>query len=82
MDIAISAGSVDSVKFQESSDDGVADAFSDIPDQEKVDEFLPPYEPEYKIDPDNPHAFGGLTDYDGYLELRYIIQKAIEDAIP
>ncbi len=53
----------------------------DIPEQEKVDAFLPPYELEYKIDPDEPHAFGGLTDYDGYFELRYIIQKAIEDAI-
>jgi len=53
----------------------------DIPEQEKVDEFLPPYELEYKIDPDDPHAFGGLTGPDGYFELRYIIQKAIEDAI-
>jgi len=54
----------------------------EMPEQEKVDEFLPPYELEYKIDPDDPHAFGGLTGPDGYFELRYIIQKAIEDAIP
>lgn len=53
----------------------------DMPEQEKVDEFLPPYELEYKIDPDDPHAFGGLTGPDGYFELRYIIQKAIEDSI-
>jgi len=53
----------------------------DIPEQEKVDEFLPSYNPEYKIDPDNPHAFGGLTGPDGYFELRYQIQKAMEDAL-
>lgn len=53
----------------------------EMPEQAKVDEFLPPYELEYKIDPDDPHAFGGLTGPDGYFELRYIIQKAIEDAI-
>lgn len=53
----------------------------EMPEQEKVDEFLPPYELEYKIDPDDPHAFGGLTGPDGYFELRYIIQKAIEDSI-
>lgn len=54
----------------------------EMPEQDKVDEFLPLYELEYKIDPDDPHAFGGLTGPDGYFELRYIIQKAIEDAIP
>ncbi len=53
----------------------------DIPEQEKVDDFLPPYELEYKIDPDDPHAFGGLTGPDGYFELRYIIQKAMEDSL-
>jgi hypothetical protein len=36
LDIAISAGSVDSIKFQESSDNGVADAFTDIPAQENL----------------------------------------------
>jgi len=53
----------------------------EIPEQEKVDEFLPPYERKYKIDPDEPHAFGGLTNPDNYFELRYKIQKAMEDAL-
>jgi pyruvate/2-oxoacid:ferredoxin oxidoreductase alpha subunit len=53
----------------------------EIPDQEKVDEFLPPYERKYKIDPDEPHAFGGLTDSDNYFEFRYKIQKAMEEAL-
>jgi pyruvate/2-oxoacid:ferredoxin oxidoreductase alpha subunit len=53
----------------------------EIPDQEKVDEFLPPYERKYKIDPDEPRAFGGLTDSDNYFEFRYKIQKAMEEAL-
>ncbi len=53
----------------------------EIPDQEKVDEFLPPYERKYKIDPDEPHAFGGLTNPDNYFEFRYKIQKAMEEAL-
>ncbi|RKZ27277.1 pyruvate ferredoxin oxidoreductase [bacterium] len=52
----------------------------DIPEQEKVDEYLPPYNPPYRLDPDEPHAFGGLTGPDGYFELRYIIEKAMEES--
>jgi pyruvate/2-oxoacid:ferredoxin oxidoreductase alpha subunit len=52
----------------------------EIPDQEKVDEFLPPYVREYKLDPDDPHTFGGLTTSENYYELRYKIQKAMEKA--
>lgn len=36
LDIAISAGSVDSIKFQESSDNGVADAWADVPASEDL----------------------------------------------
>jgi pyruvate/2-oxoacid:ferredoxin oxidoreductase alpha subunit len=53
----------------------------EIPPQEKVDEFLPPYRRKYKIDPDEPHAFGGLTNPDNYFEFRYKIQKAMEEAL-
>ncbi len=52
----------------------------EIPEQEKVDEYLPPYNPPYKLDPKEPHAFGGLTGPDGYFELRYMIQEAMEEA--
>lgn len=53
----------------------------EIPDQKKVDKFLPPYKREYKLDPDDPHTFGGLTTADNYYELRYKIQKAMEKAL-
>ncbi len=52
----------------------------DIPDQEVVDEYLPPFNPPYKIDPNEPHTFGGLTDASWYYELRYKIQQAMNEA--
>ena len=52
----------------------------DFPDQDKVDEFLPPYKGEWVVDPDNPHTFGGLTGPDKYYELHYMLQQAHKDA--
>jgi pyruvate/2-oxoacid:ferredoxin oxidoreductase alpha subunit len=52
----------------------------DLPEQEKVDEYLPPFNPPLKITPDEPHAFGGLTSPEHYFELRYKVQKAMEEA--
>ncbi len=64
----------------------VLDAFSlshtyevvEIPEQEKVDEYLPPFKPPFRLTPDEPHAFGGLTSPDHYMELRYKLQKDME----
>ncbi len=50
----------------------------DIPEQEKVDEFLPPFKPEITLTPEDPHAFGGLTSPEHYFELRYKLQKDME----
>ncbi len=50
----------------------------DIPDQHKVDEYLPPFRPEIRLTPKDPHAFGGLTSPDHYFELRYRLQKDME----
>lgn len=52
----------------------------DIPDQEKVDEFLPPWKPDWKIDPADPHTFGGLASADYYMELRYMMERSMEEA--
>lgn len=52
----------------------------DVPDQELVDKYLPPFNPRYILDPKEPHTFGGLTGPDGYFELRYKIEEAIQDA--
>jgi pyruvate/2-oxoacid:ferredoxin oxidoreductase alpha subunit len=53
----------------------------DLPEQEKVDEYLPPFKPPIKITPDEPHAFGGLTSPEHYFELRYKVQKAMEEGL-
>lgn len=45
----------------------------DIPDQDDVDDFLPPFDPEWKIDFDDPRRFGGLTMPDWWSEFRYRI---------
>jgi len=52
----------------------------DIPDQKKVDEYLPPFNPPFKLTPEEPHAFGGLTSPEHYFELRYKLQKDMEKA--
>ena len=53
----------------------------DIPSQEKIDEFLPPYTPPYKLDVENPLSMGLLGDPTVYLETRYAIQKTLEDVL-
>lgn len=53
----------------------------DLPEQEKVDEYLPPFKPLIRITPDEPHAFGGLTSPEHYFELRYKVQKAMEEGL-
>jgi len=52
-----------------------------IPDQRAIDAYLPPYQPEYRLDPASPHAFGGYTGPDGYMELRAHIESAMRRAV-
>ena len=47
----------------------------DVPEIEQVDTFLPPYNPEFKFDVDNPRMFGGMTGPDYYYEERYVMHK-------
>lgn len=53
----------------------------DIPPQEEVDMYLPAYNPRFKLDVDEPHTFGGLTGPDWYYELRFKIQRGMEEAL-
>jgi pyruvate/2-oxoacid:ferredoxin oxidoreductase alpha subunit len=52
----------------------------DIPDQEMVDRYLPPRKARYKLDVEDPHAFGALARPDVYMELRLRQQEAMEQA--
>ena len=52
----------------------------EVPPQELVDEFLPPYDLPYKIDLEHPRQYGTLTMPDQYMEFRYKIAEAMERA--
>jgi pyruvate/2-oxoacid:ferredoxin oxidoreductase alpha subunit len=53
----------------------------DIPEKERVRDFLPPFDPgENWLDPDNPRTFGGITMTDDYMEFRWQIQRDMEKA--
>ncbi len=52
-----------------------------IHDQDKVDEFLPPFKPVYDLDPKEPRAWGGLANRDHYFEMRYKIYKQHQRAL-
>lgn len=53
----------------------------DIPMPEATDAYLPPYQPEFKLDVDHPRAFGGMVGVDLYMEFRYKMQLAMEEAV-
>ncbi|WP_456398992.1 pyruvate ferredoxin oxidoreductase [Palaeococcus sp. (in: euryarchaeotes)] len=53
----------------------------DMPEQEKIDEFLPPRKPLYTLtDFDNPISVGSLATPNDYYEFRYKIARAMEEA--
>ena len=53
----------------------------DMLDQKTVDEFLPPFEPVYKLDVDNPITMGLLAEPTWYMETRYKLKETMEDAL-
>ncbi len=52
----------------------------DIPAQEEVDRFLPPFQPVFELNTEHPCAFGQLATPNVYMEMRYSIQQAMESA--
>ncbi|MFI5696419.1 transketolase C-terminal domain-containing protein [Kribbella sp. NPDC051586] len=44
----------------------------DVPSQEQVDAFLPPYQPRQVLDPDNPMTIGAMVGPDAFTEVRYL----------
>lgn len=51
-----------------------------IPDQEEIDDFLPPYSPAWVMDVNNPITHSGLVFPEWYMEFRYKIQEAMNNA--
>ena len=52
----------------------------EIPDQEAVDAYLPPYDPRYRLDPDEPFSFGNVTAPEPYFRFRKEIEAAMGQA--
>jgi pyruvate/2-oxoacid:ferredoxin oxidoreductase alpha subunit len=52
-----------------------------IPAQGAVDAYLPPFTPEYLLDTDHPHAFGGMLPKDSGMELRARMEKSMRQGL-
>jgi pyruvate ferredoxin oxidoreductase alpha subunit len=44
----------------------------DIPDQARVDDFLPPFDPVQVLDPADPYSIGAMVGPDAFTEVRYL----------
>jgi len=53
----------------------------EIPTPKEVDAFLPPFSPLYKLDPEEPRTFGMYANPEVYTEARYMLQRAMEEAV-
>ena len=51
-----------------------------VPEQEEIDDFLPPYDPGWILDIENPLSHANLVSPEWYMEFRYMIQQAMENA--
>ena len=57
----------------------------DVPSQEQVDAFLPPFEPRQVLDPDDPVSIGAMVGPEAFMEVRYlahVTQMQALDLIP
>jgi 2-oxoisovalerate ferredoxin oxidoreductase alpha subunit len=51
-----------------------------IPEQEKIDAFLPPYKSGWLLDTNHPLSHSNLVSPEWYMEFRYMIQEAMKNA--
>jgi pyruvate ferredoxin oxidoreductase alpha subunit len=54
---------------------------ADIPSQEQVDAFLPPYEPRQVLDPDDPVSIGAMVGPEAFTEVRYLAYERMRQAL-
>ncbi len=47
----------------------------ELPSQEQVDQFLPPYEPSQVLDPNDPMTIGTMVGPDAFFEVRYLAHQ-------
>jgi len=52
----------------------------EFPNQDEVDKFLPKYDPEDKLDPENPFSYGAMAVPENYAKMRYNLHLAMQQA--
>ena len=53
----------------------------DMPDQEQVDAFLPPFQPRQLLSPDDPYSIGAMVGPEAFLEVRYLAYARQQQAL-
>lgn len=53
----------------------------DLPDQEKVDQFLPSFVPRQKLDTQSPLSIGAMVGPDAFTEVRYLAHHKQKEAL-
>jgi pyruvate ferredoxin oxidoreductase alpha subunit len=53
----------------------------DIPAQQQVDAFLPPYDPRQVLDPDDPVSIGAMVGPEAFTEVRYLAYQRMHQAL-
>ncbi len=52
----------------------------DIPEQEQVDAFLPPFQPRQVLDPKDPYSIGAMVGPEAFTEVRYMTHRRMKEA--
>lgn len=53
----------------------------DIPTQEEVDSYLPPYDPRQKLDVNHPLSIGAMVGPEAFTEVRYLFHHHTKEAL-
>jgi pyruvate ferredoxin oxidoreductase alpha subunit len=53
----------------------------DVPEQDQVDAFLPPYAPRQVLDPAEPYSIGAMVGPEAFTEVKYLAQWRIGGAV-
>jgi pyruvate ferredoxin oxidoreductase alpha subunit len=53
----------------------------DVPEQDQVDAFLPPYEPRQVLDPDDPVSIGAMVGPEAFTEVRFLAHERMRQAL-
>ncbi|MCD8340376.1 MAG: pyruvate ferredoxin oxidoreductase [Burkholderiales bacterium] len=53
----------------------------DVPDQEQVDKYLPPYEPRQKLDVEHPLSIGAMVGPEAFTEVKYLEHAHVLQAL-